>query len=92
MVPGPGSSGLQRRPCAMPQRSRAATRDPEPSYRAWKAAAANALQRRHGLAATAIPEREWSRFYVLCLSAADAADRAEREYRSTRPPDWLKKR
>src|SRR5215211_436871 len=42
------------------------------------------LQRRHNLTATTIPEREWSRFYVRCLSPAEAADRAEREYRSTR--------
>jgi len=33
-----------------------------------------------------------TQLYVLAVSPADAADRAERDYRSTHPPSWLKKK
>jgi hypothetical protein len=76
----------------MPRRSRTATPNGEPSYPAWKADTAKELQRRHGIAATAIAERIWTQFYVHKLTPKEAADRAEGVYRSTRPPDWVKRR
>ena len=49
----------------------------EPAYRVWKAAAAAELEQRHGIAATAIPER-------VC-GPNEAAARAEFYDRSIRP-------
>jgi hypothetical protein len=76
----------------MPRTSRTATPNVEPSYPAWKADAVNELQRRHGIAATAIAERIWTQFYVHRLMPNEAADRAETVYRSTRPPEWIKRK
>ena len=71
-------------------------RDPtveaQPPYSSWKDAAAQELKRLHGIEATAIPEREWTKLYVDGLTPEEAAERAEREYRSTRPASWLKKK
>jgi len=76
---------------ASPRTKTGKTPPPEPaSYPAWKAAAAKELKDHHGIAATAIPEHDWTRFYVLRLTPSEAPDRAEREYRSRRPPEWLK--
>lgn len=61
------------------------------SYEAWKDVAAKELQRLHGIEATVISEREWTKLYIRGLALEEAADRAERDYRSTRPPDWIKK-
>jgi hypothetical protein len=47
---------------------------------------------RHGIAATAIAERIWTQFYVHKLMPKEAADRAEMVYRSTRPPEWIKRK
>ena len=67
-------------------------RDREPPYGSWKAEAAQELQLRHGLEATAIAERIWTQFYVHRLTPKDAADRAEIVYRRARPlMSWLKK-
>jgi hypothetical protein len=46
----------------MPQQSRAAALNLEPSYPAWKAAALKVLERDHGTAPTAIAERTWTQF------------------------------
>jgi hypothetical protein len=71
----------------------ATMRDLESSYASWKAEAAQELQRRHGLEATAIAERIWTQFYVHRLMPKDAADRAEMVYRRARPlTSWLKKK
>jgi hypothetical protein len=90
------STSLQRRPWiryfqpTMSRSSSAIPRSVAPSYRNWKAQASKQLQHRHGIAAAAIPEREWTRLYIRRFRSAEAADRAEREYRSTRPPDWVR--
>jgi hypothetical protein len=60
-----------------------------PSYRDWKAEASKQLQYRHGIPAAAIPESQWTRLFIRHFSADEAADRAERHYRSTRPASWL---
>jgi hypothetical protein len=75
----------------MPRRSHDRPSDAQPSYEAWKAVAAKELQRLHGIDATAIAEREWTKLYIRGLAPEEAADRAEREYRNTRPA-WLKKK
>jgi hypothetical protein len=64
-------------------------RDVEPSYPAWKVDAVKALQRLNARTAFATPERLWT--HIRRFSPAEAAELAEREYRSTRPPEWLKK-
>ena len=77
-------------PC--PPTPRAASRHVEPSYPAWKAAALKALERLHAPAATVTPERIRTQLYIRRVEPAEAAKYAEREYHSTRPPSWLKKR
>ena len=63
----------------------------QPSYGAWKDAAAEELKRLHGIEATAFPKREWTELYVQGLTPEEAAERAEREYRSARPARLKKK-
>jgi hypothetical protein len=76
----------------MPRTSSAEPRSVAPSYRDWKAEASKQLQHRHNIPAAAIPEREWTRLFIRRFSPAEAADRAEREYHSTHPPDWVKRK
>jgi hypothetical protein len=76
----------------MPRQSRAASRDPEPSYPAWRAAAVKALQKLHERAARVPRERIWPRAYIMRLEPAEAADVAAREYDATHPPAWVKMR
>jgi len=76
----------------MSRTARAANRDVEPSYPAWKAAAVKAVQKLHDRAAAVTGESIWTRAYILRLSPADAAELAAREYDSTHPPDWIKRR
>jgi len=71
---------------------RPATLNPDPSYRDWRAAALKALQKLSPLAPAAIREGLLTRCYVHGLSPQQAAQVAEREYRSTRPPDWIKRK
>jgi hypothetical protein len=52
-------------------------------YAAWKAEAAQELQRRHGLSATVIAELISRQFYAHKLTPEEAADRAELVYRRT---------
>jgi len=74
----------------MPRQSRTASRDAEPSYSVWKAAAVKALHRLHAPAAMVIRDGLWTRFYVRGFSPKQAAELAEREYHNTQPPSWLK--
>jgi hypothetical protein len=65
---------------------------PGASYASWKAEAAQELQLRYGLEATAIAERIWTQFYVRRLTPKQAADRAEMVYDRARPvTSWLNK-
>jgi hypothetical protein len=64
----------------------------EPSYPAWKAAAVRALQKRHERAAAVTRESIWTRAYIMRLDPAEAAKLAAREYDSTHPPNWIKRR
>jgi hypothetical protein len=75
----------------MPRSSRPETRNVEPSYPAWLAAAAKDLQRDHG-AMTAIRERVWTQFYIRRLGPKEAAERAATEYNNSRRPKWVKAR
>jgi hypothetical protein len=79
-------------PAAMPRQSRPAPLNPEPSYPAWKAAAVRALQKLHERAARATRESIWTRAYIMRLNPAEAAEIAAREYDSTQPPSWIKRR
>ena len=63
-----------------------ATRDAQPSYKAWKGEALKVLQRDHNLPPTAISEREWTQLYVHGFTPDQAADRAVREYRQHEAP------
>jgi hypothetical protein len=73
----------------MPRQSRPIRLKPEP-YPAWKAV--KALQKRHERAAIATRESMWTRAYILRLDPAEAAELAAREYDSTHPPSWIKRR
>jgi len=73
----------------MPRQSRATARDPELSYKAWKAEALNELQRQHDVTETAIPERVWTKLFVRRLGPKEAADRAEIYYRKIQPAGKL---
>ena len=64
----------------------------EPSYPAWKAAALKALQRLHAPAAAVTREGIWTQLYIRCFDPAEAAKLAAREYDSTHPPTWIKRR
>ena len=55
----------------------------QPSCPAWKANAAKALHRLHDRAAIVTPERLWTQLYIRRFTPAQAAELAEREYRST---------
>ena len=55
------------------------------AYPAWKTEAAKELQRRHDIAATAIPERVWANLFMRGLNPQATADRAEIYHRSIRP-------
>ena len=48
----------------MPPTPRDPSVEAQPSYASWKDAAAQELKPLHGIEATAIPEREWTKFYV----------------------------
>jgi len=50
-----------------------------------------ALQRLHERAAV-VTAIAYGQAYILRLDPAEAAELARREYDSTRPPSWLKKR
>jgi hypothetical protein len=55
------------------------------AYPAWKIEAAKELQRRHDIAATAIPQRVWANLFMRGLNPQATADRAEIYHRSIRP-------
>jgi hypothetical protein len=76
----------------MPRQSRVPPRDVEPSYLAWKAAAVKALQKAHERAAAVTRDSIWTRAYILRLDPAEAAELVAREYDSTHPPAWVKRR
>jgi hypothetical protein len=76
----------------MPRQSRVVSRDVEPSYPTWKATAEKALQKLHERAAAITRESIWTRAYILRLDPAEAAELAAREYDSTHPPSWIKRR
>ena len=76
----------------MPRQSHVPPRDVEPSYPAWKAAAVKALQKLHERAAAVTRDGLWTRAYILRLAPAEAAELAAREYDSTHPPAWVKRR
>jgi len=63
-----------------------------PSYRDWKAEASKQLQYRHWHPSSGHSRSEWALLFIRHFTPADAADRAEREYRSTRPASWLKQK
>jgi hypothetical protein len=46
-------------------------------YKAWKVDVAMEMERRHGIAASVIPEHVWTRFYVRGLTPEDAAKTPE---------------
>jgi hypothetical protein len=77
---------------AMSRVPRAAAHAAGPSYPVWKADAVKALQKLHWSAAAVTRDALWSKLYVRGLSPEEAAKLAEREYHSTRPPDWVKRR
>ena len=77
---------------AMSRVSRSAAPAAEPPYPAWKAAAVKALQKRHEGAAAVTRESIWTRAYIMRLDPAQAAELAAREYDSTHPPSWIKRR
>jgi len=56
------------------------------------AAAVKACLKVHDRAAAVTRESVWSRGYIMHLSSAEAAEVAAREYDSTHPPIWLKRR
>jgi hypothetical protein len=76
----------------MSRASRRTALNPELSYPAWKAAAVKALAKRHERAAAVTRESVWTRAYIMRLDPAKAAEFAAREYDSTHPPDWIKRR
>ena len=76
----------------MPRQSRVSSRAAEPSYPAWKADAVKALQKAHERAAAVTRDSIWARAYILRLDPAEAAELAAREYDSTHPPSWAKRR
>jgi hypothetical protein len=76
----------------MPRQSRAASLNVERFYPAWKADAVNALQKLHERAAIVTRESIWTRAYILRLDPAQAAEIAAREYDSTHPPSWIKRK
>jgi hypothetical protein len=76
----------------MPRPSRVTTRNPEPSYPAWKAEAVKALQGINPGTARATGERVWTRAYVKHLSPEKAAELAALEYDNTHRPAWTKRR
>ena len=53
---------------------------------AWKARAAAELARRHGIAATSIPERIWKRLYLGNHAPTRAAEWAWTHYRNCLSP------
>jgi hypothetical protein len=59
------------------------------AYPAWKIEATRELQRRHDIAAAAIPERVWANLFMRGLDPQATADRAEIYYRSIRPAGLL---
>jgi hypothetical protein len=72
--------------------SRPAALNPEPSYIVWRTAALKALQKLHPLAAAATREGLLTRCYIQGLNSQQAGELAAREYDSTHPPAWVKKR
>ena len=64
----------------------------EPKYPVWKANAVKALRSAHERAAIVTPERLWTQLYIRRLDPTEAAKLAAREYDSTRPPDWIKRK
>jgi len=72
--------------------ARSAAPAAEPPYPVWKAKAVKALQRLHERAEVVTRDRIWARAYILRLDPAQAAELAAREYDSTHPPAWIKRR
>jgi hypothetical protein len=70
----------------------AATREREPSYAAWKADALKALEWLRSPAARVTRDGFWTKLYVQGFRPAEAAELADREYRSTHPLHWFKRR
>jgi hypothetical protein len=59
---------------------------------ATRSAAVKALTKLHAPAAAVTRDGLWTKLYVRGFSPKKAAELAEREYRSARPPDWIKRR
>jgi hypothetical protein len=76
----------------MPRQSRAAPLNVEPSYPAWRAAAVKACQKVHERAAIVTRESIWTRALILRLEPTEAAELAAREYDSTHPAAWIKRK
>ena len=53
-------------------------------YVAWKAAAALALARQHGIK-TNVREKQWRDWFIKGMTPADTADRVAADYQATRP-------
>ena len=54
-------------------------------YATWRAQAAAALKRLHGIGADQLPERLWKQLYVQNSTPREAADHAWRYYTNARP-------
>ena len=76
----------------MSRATRPTKSDPEPSYPAWKAAAVKAWLKVHDRAAAVTRESIWTHAYIMRPSPAEAAEVAAREYDSTHPAAWVKRR
>jgi hypothetical protein len=62
-----------------------AGRESEPSYAAWKADALKALEWLRSPAARVTRDGFWTKLYVQGFRPAEAAELADREYRSSAP-------
>jgi hypothetical protein len=72
--------------------SRATRRNPEPRNSSWKAAAVKALTKFHARPAIVTRETIWTQLYIRRFDPSEAAELAKREYESTHPPSWIKRR
>ena len=66
--------------------------NPEPSYRDWRTATIKALAKINLPAVPVTQEGVLSRAYVQGLSPEQAAQVASREYDSTHPAAWIRRR
>ena len=55
-------------------------------YRAWKAGVATEMERRHGIAASIVPEHVWTKLYIKGLTPEQAAKAPEVHNYVTREP------